>query len=475
MNPRTTGILFLVAIALGAFIVFYELEGEEGRKRAEERTQQLFRDIDADDIEWMALTTTDGTKVRARRSDEGWTLTEPLEFPADEFAFDGMASAVANMTSVAVYEDPQDLEVYGLDDEALEVTFGAGGADYKLRTGDKAPVGGNAYAWIPGEEAVYMVSLVRTNGLRKAFDNLREKRLLRFDPDSVESFSASWPGGRVDLVRSEEGWTMTAPVEGPADQRVLDDVLSALSFLRAVGFQDKRRGDAAVGLVEPAYAVELKLAPAEEGGEPRSLSLKIGSVELDGVLHARAASPSLYWIDPVRLESFPTELDAYRYKQLADFELGAAKRVELAFESEEAGQSYLVTASASDEGWSSSPDLMSPDTIQRLLEELSDLEARRILAERVGPEELKGFGLSPANATFLVYDEADALLAEIRLGAIRNSEGIVAQSGENSQVFEISLDLADHLPVSLEAFQNRFVEEPEEEPEAPTVEEAPLP
>ncbi len=474
MNPRTTGILFLLAIGLGAFIVFYELEGEQGRKRAEERTQQLFRDIDADDIEWMTLTTTDGTEVRARRSNEGWMLTEPLEFPADEFAFDGMASAVANMTSVAVYEDPQDLEVYGLDDEALELTFGAGGAEYKLRTGDKAPVGGNAYAWIPGEEAVYVVSLLRTNGLRKAFDDLRDKRLLRFDPDSVESFSASWPGGRVDLVRGEEGWTMTAPVEGPADQRALDDVLSALSFLHAVGFQDKRRGDAAVGLVDPAYAVELKLAPAEEGGEPRSLSLKIGSVELDGVLHVRAASPSLYWIDPGRLDAFPTELDAYRYRQLADFEPGAANRIELAFESEEAGQSYVVTATAGDEGWSSSPDPMAPERIQRLLEELSDLEAQRILAERVGPEELKGFGLRPASAAFLVYDEADTLLAEIRLGTIRDSRGIVAQTGENPQVFEISLDLAEHLPVSLEAFRNRFVEEPEEEMEA-EAEENPAP
>lgn len=468
MNPRTTGILFLVAVALGAFIVFYELEGEEGRKRAEERTQQLFSDIDADDIEWMALTTSDGTKVRARRSDEGWMLTEPLEFPADEFAFDGMASALANMTSVAVYDEPRELEVYGLDDEALEVRFGAGDAEYKLRTGDKAPVGGNAYVWIPGEEAVYMVSLVGTNGLRKAFDDLREKRLLRFDPDSVEAFTASWPGGRVDLVRGEEGWAMTAPVEGPADQQALDDVLSALSFLRAVGFQDKHRGDAAVGLVEPAYAVELKLAPKEEGGDPRSLSLEIGSVELDGVLHARTASPSLYWIDPARLDAFPTELDAYRHRQLADFEPGAAKRVELAFESEEAGQSYVVTATAGEEGWSSSPDPMAPERIQRLVDELSDLEAQRILAERVGPEELKGFGLSPANATFLVYDEADALLAKIRLGTIRDSEGIVAQTGENAQVFEISLELAEQLPVSLEAFQNRFIEAPEEDTEAET-------
>ena len=92
----------------------------------------------------------------------------------------------------------------------------------------------------------------------------------------------------------------------------------------------------------------------------------------------------------------------------------------------------------------------------------------------MGPEELKGFGLSPANATFLVYDEADTLLAEIRLGVIRNSEGIVTQSGENPQVFEIALDLAEQLPVSLEAFRNRFIEEPEEETEA-EAEENPAP
>ena len=59
----------------------------------------------------------------------------------------------------------------------------------------------------------------------------------------------------------------------------------------------------------------------------------------------------------------------------------------------------------------------------------------------------------------------------------KNREGIVAQSGENPQVFEIPFDLAEQLPVSLEAFQNRFIEEPEEETEAEAdaEEDAPAP
>ena len=34
MNPRTTGILFAVALALGAFVWFYVIQGEEGRQEA---------------------------------------------------------------------------------------------------------------------------------------------------------------------------------------------------------------------------------------------------------------------------------------------------------------------------------------------------------------------------------------------------------------------------------------------------------
>ena len=37
MNPRTTGLLLLVALALFAFVHFYVIEGEEGRQEAEQQ------------------------------------------------------------------------------------------------------------------------------------------------------------------------------------------------------------------------------------------------------------------------------------------------------------------------------------------------------------------------------------------------------------------------------------------------------
>jgi hypothetical protein len=251
----------------------------------------------------------------------------------------------------------------------------------------------------------------------------------------------------------------------------VEDLLSDLSFLRANGFEDEPPPDAETGLERPAFAVELVLAPAEEGGEPRRLALAVGSEVVEAGRLVRAAQPSLYRILADRLDGFPRELIDYRFKQLAEFEVREAERVELGFSSKE-GETLVITATRHEGAWSSTPEPMAPEKITRLVEELSRLEANDILAERVGPEELRELELDPANVTLLVYGqqegEQEVRLAEVRLGVVRGSRGIAAQTGENPTLFQIEADLAEHIPVSFEAFRNRFLAEQEQAPgEAP--------
>ena len=63
MNPRTTGILLGIALALGAFVHFYVIEGEEGRQDAEKRSKRLFSDVEAKDVVRLTVTTNDGVRV----------------------------------------------------------------------------------------------------------------------------------------------------------------------------------------------------------------------------------------------------------------------------------------------------------------------------------------------------------------------------------------------------------------------------
>jgi hypothetical protein len=70
------------------------------------------------------------------------------------------------------------------------------------------------------------------------------------------------------------------------------------------------------------------------------------------------------------------------------------------------------------------------------------------------------------------HDEGgEPLLAEIFLGRSDSERGIFARVPDRDIVYALETTLAEHVPINLEAFRNRFVSE---EQEAEAEEEAPL-
>jgi hypothetical protein len=472
VNPRTTGILLVVAAALGAFVYLYEIRGAEERKDAEELGKRLFPDVEAEDVTWISLTTSDGVAARVERRDEGWEIVAPITFAGDEFAVDAMASALSQLSSEAVYEDPQPPEVYGLGEGARSIAFGVGAEEHRLRIGDKTPMGGNSYAAVDDSDDVHTVRTYRVSGLEKGLDDLRDKRVLRFDTDSVQGIAARWPEGQVQVEREGDSWRVTDPVQARADEATVNRVLSSLSFLRATGFEDEPRGDAETGLEAPDLRMELSLAPAQEGGEPVTLAFAMGR-EIDGERMVRAEAETLYRVPAARIEDVPREVVEWRFKELSRFSTSDAERVELLFRPDDADP-VTVTLSLGEEGWSSAPEPMGEVRIEELVDELSRLRAEDILAESVGESEREGLGLDPPRVTISVYGEkdgAEARLARVLLGSYRGSQGIVAQAEGDPVVYQLAAAVAEFVPVTLDAFLNRFVareDEPGDEPEAGT-------
>ena len=97
MSPRNTLLLAIVTAIVGAFVYFYEVEGVAAREQAEADESLLFPKVSDEAIQWIELTTTDGQTARVERVEEGWQIREPLDFPADEVALDGLARAAATL------------------------------------------------------------------------------------------------------------------------------------------------------------------------------------------------------------------------------------------------------------------------------------------------------------------------------------------------------------------------------------------
>jgi hypothetical protein len=265
------------------------------------------------------------------------------------------------------------------------------------------------------------------------------------------------------VERSDAGWQLTAPLQGPADAATVEGLLSELSFLRTTRFVDDPTPEAEASFEQPEFSIEIELKTENEAEDLAPLSIVVGGLDEAGSERlVRTAVKSLYTIPASRLDGFPRTLVEYRDRQLSRFSSFAAKRVELGFRS--GGQTETITGVRDDAGWTSSPESFEDGKLASLVNELSRLRADGILADAMGPAELGSIGLEPANAIFSVFGagegDSEELLAEIHLGELRN-EGIPARIPARETIFLLDADLAEHLPLNLDAVRNRFIAQPE--------------
>ena len=430
----------------------------------------------------IALTTSDGVELRARRSDGRWSIERPFEFPADGVALDAMASALAEAGGDGAIESPQPLAVYGLAEGASRVEFEDGeGRRFALLTGREAPVGSKTYVAREGAEAVYAVPSWRMSSFDKTFQALRDARIQPFDRESIREIVARWPDGSVRIVRAGEvsdeaegldasaggqEWRLVEPLEGPADDDRIESLLTDLMHLRADGFVDEPLGDDVTGLATPALAVELARGDGEE-----PLRVAFGASR-DGLRVVRGRDGALYELASERLDDFPRTLVEYRDRTLSRFATADVSGFEMVFVHDEpvgdAGPgsfraSVTRASDGGDEGavalvdWQATPPLRD-GVAAEIVSQLARLQAVDIRADWLGEAERAALGLEPARATLRVFGvgEPAEVLAEVRLGRFDAEQGIVAMAGGRDEVFQLDADVAEKLPTSRQAFEERF-------------------
>ncbi|MFP8875542.1 MAG: DUF4340 domain-containing protein, partial [Myxococcota bacterium] len=375
------------------------------------------------------------------------------------------ASSLAALSSEGAFLEPAGLSEYGLTgDLASRVGFEAGGSRFELALGDETPQAGQRYLELDG--GVHSVPAFEVSAFDKSLDDFRDRKVLDFDSVSIQQVDLGWPGGGLRLTRSPEeekiagsGWRIVTPIEAPADARAVEALLSDLSFLQAEGFVDEPDSDDFEGFKHPALWLTLG---AGESMPP--LSLAVSGEEFEGQRLLRTKGPGLYSISAERFDELPRELFAYRHKRLSHFSAYEADQLEFYFD-DPAGDPVVITARRGTSGWSSSPEAMDPEDIQRALSELANLEASAIAAESVGDAELAALGLAPPRVILSVFSEregedgADASLvklAEVRVGALDAEKGVLAQLAGDPVLYRVPAEVAESLPVSLEAFRNRF-------------------
>jgi len=468
VKPRNTWILLGVVLVAAGLLYLDETRWSVARSDAEAAKKAVFPGLKADDVKSIEILTESGEAARLERRAGGWRMLAPVDFPADRSAVDAIASGLADLESEAVYDSPEDLAEYGLAGKPV-VRFRVGDKKRALRIGDKTPVGSNTYVTDALGKHVFAVQTWRTNPMRKKLDALRDARVLVFDRAGVERIEASWPGGHVVLQKGEKGkqagkseegaeegkdsqaWSLLEPLQGPADVDTVEGLLSDLTFLRAEHFVDEPPdAKATAGLETPAFQVAL------HSGDKSVAKLVVGA-SVDGKERlVRGRDGILYWIAQARVDDLPRKIASYCFRELSRFTSTDAQRFTLAFQAPGEASPTRLTGTHTEVGWSVSPEAMAPGKASRFISELSTLKAVDIAADALGPTELAGLGLSPPRLSIQVQGVKGKVLADVQIGDLQAGRGIAARRAGSELVYWLDGKLAEHLPVSLEAYRNRF-------------------
>ena len=421
---RKTAILFVLALALGAYVYFYEIKGGEERQKEKEISEKLFR-VHKDSVQSIVIKSL-LNNFRFEKTEDGWLIKKPVLTMADESPINTLLRSLTTAKKTrTIAIKPSELKDYGLAQRAMTIviTTKSGERD-SVRLGDKTSIGGNVYA-SRVDTVVYIIPQALKNNAGKSLFDWRDKKVIHFEKDKVRQLSLQSPEGRFNFVKEDGEWKLTEPIKTKAERSAVDGMLNKLDFGRIKSVVSET-GDktAKYGLSRPAYRVEL-FSGAEKAKSGVSFSKPKGNT----VYGKDDVRPHIFTVDTLFLEPFKKDLFGFRDKKILDFDRDRVTKLNLLY------NDTLMTMEKDTSGtWHlSSGEKLKSWKINSLLSSLVSLKAERFVEEN--PPYLMPYGLVNPEGQIELY-AGDDPLAKLEIGK-KKKDTVYARNPRRKQVVTI--------------------------------------
>lgn len=366
MKGRTT--LVLAAVFAGLCLGYWLMVRAESRRQAtREETKRLF-DFTPEDIVSLEVQQVDEVPASASRTaGSPWAFVKPnASIEANQVVWDRVAVAMAGLSNERTIEDgANDLAKYGLDKPVLEVEATAAGKNpVRAVFGALEPTQRYRYTRVD-EGPVILASVKAFQELDRPLSLLRNPYVLSVGDAEITrlEFARYWPGGKdtegqdrkageesavVTVEKGKDGlWRLTSPVEGMANQEMVDGLIKEVQYATARNHIDEPKALSDYGLEPPKARITLCAGSAE----PQTLllgSLESGTQEKGqgGIYAKRSDRPSVFVMDVDVLNFLPRTPDAFREERLFTRQASDLKSIHYV-----AGTTDFTLEYDADKGW----------------------------------------------------------------------------------------------------------------------------
>lgn len=342
---RSTLVLLVLAIGLGAYVYFVERHRPPASEA--EPDEKLFT-FEADDVATLEVRSEEGTVTEMERTGDAWRIVAPIDAPADDADASSIASALAALEVRRVVEEgeegPVDLEPFGLDEPLLDVGFSLADSEAprRLLLGDQTPTGADRYAKLDDSDRVLLVAGYLDTTFDKTTFDLRDKTILEFDRDDLDGLEITGGDRAIRFVKDGDDWRLAEPWTAGADFGVVEGLIGSLGSGRMRSVENEDTGDLEpFGLGDPAFSVAVSAGSS-------TATLHVGGETPDGDYFARdAARPMVFTVDASLVTSLERDASEYRRKAMFAFRSYNATRLEV--ERDGGAAAFEKTAAAADE------------------------------------------------------------------------------------------------------------------------------
>lgn len=319
---KSTLIVVVLAIALGAFVYFYDSKHSVALPPEEASWKPAFA-IKADQIAGLTIASATGKTVFTKQGKD-WRITQPVSTRADQTSISGIVNDLSSAKIRRSFAPTDSLSKYGLAQPAVTIDFQQkGGAGHTVRLGDKDFSGNVVYALIDASKNVDLLPVSLLDETDKPLSQLRDRSLLELNDAEITGITIDDPSGTVAVTKKNSVWDIAKPREVLADSSAVDSLASALSTDKFTDVASESPNDLTkYGLNHPSMSV----TATAKGQE---FHLLVGKKNGDNYYARDTARPMIFEISSTVYDALNKKFFDLRDKSILHFDPANVAAVEI--------------------------------------------------------------------------------------------------------------------------------------------------
>lgn len=311
----------------------------------------------------------------------------------------------ARVTQFVSDDARDDLDTLGLQPPETELAFGLGTNDVAVFQFGRSPTNdaSQVYARRADRPNVVLVPKSLLDALQMPYSELRDRRLLSFSPEAVDTLEIVPAGGEPFSVRRQSNgtWMILDAQAAPADNDIMKISLERLARLEGAVEKDVVTDFASYGLEPVARRYYLKSMVTNAAGQVTNrilAQLDLGSVRGEAVFARGADEKSVYTVPVSTISVLPRAAWQLRDRRVWSFTTNQVLRLTVKHN----GQTRQLVRSATG-AWALAPGsegVIVSDAVEEALYRLGELRAAVWVAR--GDEQRSQFGFDGKGYTLLI-------------------------------------------------------------------------